>query len=148
MRGQQVAAWKQLTLYKRRGPWRLLAYDQQVYNDSWVPGWSSYTYFHPGQRGTMVIHIGRPGYNGDAPAGDAVIKVGTVKIDADQAQFSHVYATVRKVVANGSNGVIRVPGARTPVRVEIRIKHTIPPSVDPRNLGAQVAFTFVPAKHR
>jgi hypothetical protein len=44
--------------------------------------------------------------------------------------------------------VIRIPVAQTPVRVVITIKHTIPPSVDPRNLGAQVAFNFVPAKHR
>jgi hypothetical protein len=148
MQGQQVASWKQLTLYKRRGPWRLLAFEQQVYSDSWAPGWSTYTYFRPKQRGTMVVHIGRRGYTGDAPAGDAVIQVGTMKVVADQARIGHVYATVRQVVANGSDHVIRIPVAQTPLRVVITIKHTIPPSVDPRNLGAQVAFNFVPAKHR
>jgi hypothetical protein len=71
-----------------------------------------------------------------------------MKIVADQARIEHVYATVRQVVANGSDHVIRIPVAQTPVRVVITIKHTIPPSVDPRNLGAQVAFNFVPAKHR
>ena len=147
MQGQQVAAWKQLTLYKRRGPWRLLAFEQQVYNDSWAPGWSTYTYFHPGQHGTMIVHIGRLGYTGDAPAGHAVIQVGTVKLVGDQAKLEHVYATVRQVVANGSDHVIKIPVAQTPVRVVITIKPTIPPSVDPRNLGAQVAFNFVPSKH-
>src|SRR4029077_13101099 len=90
MQGRPLAAWKQLTLYKRQGPWRLLAYEQQVYNDSWAPGWSSYTYFRPRQHGSLVVHIGRQGYNGDAPAGHAVIRVGTVKIVADQAQLGHV----------------------------------------------------------
>ena len=42
---------------------------------------------------------------------------------------------------------MRVPVPQTPVRVELRITGTYPASSsDPRSLGAQVGFTFVPAK--
>ena len=42
-----------------------------------------------------------------------------------------------------------MPVARTPVRVELRIKATFRASTsDPRSLGAQVGFKFVPAKQQ
>ena len=148
-RDPQVASWKQLTLYKRRGPWRLLAYDQQVYTDSWAPDWSSYTYFEPGQRGTMVIHIGRPGYNGDAPAGHAVIKVGTVKITSLTRPSSDTcIATVRTAGRKRLERRDRVPGAPNAGAGRDHDQAYDSALRRPANLGAQVAFTFVPAKHR
>jgi hypothetical protein len=140
--------WRQLTLYHRAGPWRLLDSLQQVYSDSWAPHWSTYTYFKPGQRGTLVVHIGRLGYNGDAPVGHAVIKVGKVKIVNGQADLGHVFTTVRTLVHNHAQQVFKIPVQRTPIRVEITVSPTFRASVaDPRHLGAQVGFNFVPASH-
>jgi hypothetical protein len=141
--------WKQLAIYRRQGPWRLLDTVQQVYSDSWAPHWSTYTYFKPGQRGTLFVHIGRQGYNGDARAGHAVITVGTVAINgSQQAQLGHVFARVHTLVQNGSAQVFAIPVRQTPFRVVITVSPTFRPSVaDPRHLGAQVAFNFVTA-HR
>jgi hypothetical protein len=139
--------WRQLTLYERHGPWRLLDSEQQVYADGWAPGWSTYTYFKPGQRGTLVVNVGRPGYRGDAPAGRALLEAGTVKLVNSQAQLGHVFARRRFLVENGSTHELRIPVARTPARVELFIPNTFHASAsDPRALGAQVTFAFEPAK--
>jgi hypothetical protein len=146
LQGTPVDSWQQLTLYKRRGPWRLLAFEQQVFSDGWVPEWSTYTYFKPGQRGTLEVTLSRTGYHGDAPAGRAVLNTGTVKLVNQQAKLDRIIDTRRRVIANGSYQVVKIPVARTPVRVVLTIRNTIPPSTDPRNLGAQASFKFVPAK--
>jgi hypothetical protein len=147
LQAKVVDSWARLRLYKRTGPWRLLDAEQQVYTDGWAPGWSTYTYFRAGQSGTLQVTLGRLGYNGSAAAGHALLKVGTVKIVGGQAVLGHVFTERRTLVRNGSSQVIDFPVARTPVRVEIFIKKTFRASLsDPRNLGAQVGFTFVPAK--
>ncbi len=145
LQAKRVDHWFQLTLYRRTGPWRLLDSVQQVYADSWAPGWSTYTYFRTGQSGTLKVTLGRTGYNGSARAGHALLKVGTVKVKGGQAVLGHVFAVRRTLVRNDSSQVIEIPVARTPVRVEIFISPTFKPSAsDRRNLGAQVAFKFVP----
>jgi hypothetical protein len=130
------------------GKWHLLDSFQQVYSDSWCPNWCSYTYFRPGQRGTLVITLGRLGYNGSAPPAHATVSVGTVRLDHnDNPILGRVQQRGRRDVANGTSETIRVPVAQTPVRVEVSIPDTIPPtSADPRDLGAQVGFRFLPAQ--
>ena len=59
-----------MTLYHTGGkPWHLLDAVQQLYSDTWCPDWCAYTYFKPHQKGTLLISIGREGYNGSYPAG-------------------------------------------------------------------------------
>ncbi|HZO97720.1 MAG TPA: glycosyltransferase family 39 protein [Gaiellaceae bacterium] len=149
LQARKLDRWNQLTLYERTGPWRLLDSFQQVYNDGWAPGWSSYTYFKTGQRGTLVVSISREGFNGDAPLGHVRLLVGTVKVVDEQAELAHVFARRRTVVRNGpgSAQTFRIPVARTPVRAELYVTPTFHagPS-DPRDLGAQVGFRFVPAR--
>src|SRR5207249_2500003 len=124
--------------------WRLLAFEQQVYSDGWAPGWSTYTYFGRRQHGTLLLTLSRQGFNGDVPAAHAKITVGTLKIVNGQAAIGRVLTVRRTIVKNGSYQVVRIPVARTPFRLVLNIKPTIPPSTDPRNLGAQVVFKFVP----
>jgi hypothetical protein len=146
LQGEPVTHRKQLVLYKRSGPWRLLDENQQVYSDSWAPGWSTYTYFRPGQRGTLVARIGRQGYNGDAAPGRAFLSIGTVKVRNGAPVLGRIYAHRRTLVRNGSFQVIRIPILRTPVRLVLSIPNTFRASTaDPRQLGAQVTFSFVPA---
>ncbi len=137
-----------MTLYRTRGPWHLLNAVQQVYSDSWCPTWCSFTYFKPNQKGTLVIHLGRQGYNGSGAPGRASIEVGSVAIAAnDSPELKHVAKDLHLVVENGSSNTLRIPVARTPVRVEISIPNAIPPSAqDPRHLGAQVGFRFTPSR--
>jgi hypothetical protein len=142
-----VDRYGQLTLYRKQGPWRLLDGAQQLYSDGWVPDWSSYTYFKPGQRGTLVVTLSRTGFNGDAPPGRARIVAGEVRIDPKVGgpALGRVTTRRRALVRNGTIQDIRVPVERTPVRVELFIKPTFRPTVsDPRQLGAQVRFRFVP----
>jgi hypothetical protein len=146
-----VARRGSMTLYHTgRRPWHLLYAVQQVDSDTWCPNWCTYTYFKPNQTGTLVITIGREGYSGSAPAGRATIRVGTVRIDAhSSAQLKHVYVKLHHLVENGKTSTIAIPVPRTPVRVEISIPNTIPPSAaDRRNLGAQVGFGFKPTGSR
>ena len=138
-----------MTLYYTGGkPWHLLDAVQQLYSDAWCPSWCAYTYFKPNQKGTLLISIGRKGYNGSYPAGQATISVGTVRIDKhDSPRLKDVYTEIHHVVKNGTSSVIAIPIKHTPVRVEVAIPNTIPPSAnDPRHLGAQIGFVFKPSK--
>jgi hypothetical protein len=141
--------WNQLRLYRAHGPWRLLQAVQQVYSDGWAPGWSTYTYFKPNQRGTLEVTLSRTGFNGDAPAGHAVLTTGTVKLANQQAVIAHRFDRRRVIVHNGTSQVVKIPVARTPVRVVLTITPTFHPNAsDRRDLGAQVNFRFVPAKNQ
>ena len=83
-----------------------------------------------------------------APPGRVRISVGTVRISGGQTPvLKYVYRRSVVFVPNGGEKTVSVRVARTPVRVELRIKGTFRASTsDARNLGAQVGFTFVPAK--
>jgi hypothetical protein len=154
MQAEPVARWGQLTLYHRTaaGPWKLHEALQQVYNDSWVPEWSTYTYFKAGQRGTLEVTLSRTAFCGDAPVGHAGIVVGTVRIDPKRGGpvLGRIDARRKHLVENCKEFTEKVPVARTPVRAVVTISPTFRPldygASDPRNLGAQVSFRFVPAK--
>lgn len=143
-----VDRWKQLVLYRAKGPWRLLDSEQQVYSDGWVPGWSTYTYFKPGQRGMLEVTLQRTGYHGDAPPGRALLTTGTVKLVNQQAKLGRVFDQRRVLVTNGSSQTVKIPVAETPVRVVLTFPSTFHAGTDQRDLAAQVNFTFVPAKPR
>jgi hypothetical protein len=138
------------TLYRRNGPsWKVADAVQHVYSDGWAGQESAYTYFRPGQRGTLVVNLGRTGFNGDVPPGVAHVRAGTVKIAPKGIgpAIDRVTFRSRTLVPNGQEQQLRIPVARTPVRVELNISPTFRAnSYDPRDLGAQVSFEFVPAK--
>ena len=93
--------------------------------------------------------LSRTGFNGDVPPGVARVRVGTVRIlpKGGGPALDRVYLLRRTLVRNGSEQRLEIPVARTPVRVELDISPTFRPSAsDPRDLGAQVAFGFIPAK--
>ena len=140
-----------MRLYRKppNRPWRLLDAVQQVYSDGpWCPDWCSFTYFKPGYRGKLMITLSRTAFNGTgSPPGEVTVTVGTVRINEHQQTpvFKYVYRREHAVIDNGTQKTLVVPVARTPVRVELRIKHTFQASTsDRRPLGAQVAFKFVP----
>jgi hypothetical protein len=148
---QQVAhpANTGLVLYRHTGPWHLLDTVQQVYSDSWCPNWCSYTYFKPHQHGTLVVTLGRQGYNGSAPPAKVRVVVGSVLIDKNHAtQIADEMSDLHLLVPNGSSRTLRF-SVETPVRVEVSTADTtlIPPSAaDNRTLGVQADFSFKPTK--
>jgi hypothetical protein len=137
-----------LVLYEHKGPWHLVDTVQQLYSDGWCPNWCSYTYFKPHQRGTLVVTLGREGYNGSAPAAEVSVDVGSVLIDKNKAlQLSDVTKRIHLLVPNGSTRTLRIP-VETPVRVEVSTADStlIPPSAsDNRTLAAQTGFSFEPS---
>ncbi len=146
-----IGRWGQLTLYRGQSPWKLLDAAQQLYSDGWAPGESAYTYFRPGQRGTLEVTLSRTGFNGDAPPGRAHLRVGTVRIDRNQGVpvIGRVLLERRAVIRNGTSQTLKIPVERTPVRVELSISPTFQASAaDRRELGAQVGFKFVPARQQ
>jgi hypothetical protein len=141
-----------LRLYQKPAdhPWRLLYALQQVYADGWCPEWCTYTYFKPDERGDLRITLSRTAFNGGpAQPGHVRVAVGSVIINRARQTpvLKHVFARRSTTIANGAQETLVVPVARTPVRVELRINPTFHASTsDPRSLGAQVDFQFVPAK--
>ena len=148
LQAKVVERWNQLVLYRATGPWRLLESEQQVYPDRWVPAWSTYTYFKPGLKGTLVVRLERTGYHGEAPPGRALLTTGTVKLVNKQAKLATIVDQRRAIVENGSSQLIRIPVERTPVRLVLTFPttNTFHTGSDPRDLAAQVSFMFVPAK--
>ncbi len=138
-------------LYRKQGPWRLLDEDQAVYSDDWVSGWSTYTYFHPGQTGTVYVTLSRLAYNGNAPAAHVEIDVGGVAIDANQQPelvpprgSRHLH----RIVNNGTKQIVPIK-VTAPFRLILHVPPAdlIPPTAsEPRTLGVQVAFSFTPSK--
>jgi len=139
-----------MILYRARGPWRLTDAVQQVFPDGWCADWCAYTYFKPGQKGVLKVSLGRLAYNGSAPAAGVTVVVGTVRVDhvKQAARIAHSTRDVSVTVPNGTSQTLTFPLATTPVRVEINVAPAtlIPPTdLDPRHLGVQVGFSFVPA---
>jgi hypothetical protein len=138
-----------MRLYHGNGDWHLLDAVQQVYDDGWCPNWCSYSYFKPGQRGTLQVSIGREGYNGTAPPARVTIVSGDVGVKSQTAVMGRVTGDVHRVVPNLSTQTVNIPVEKTPVRVELTTAPStlIPPSAsDNRHLGVQVGFKFVPAR--
>ena len=141
-----------LTLYRaRHGPGSCSTRCSSVYSDGWAGRGSAYTYFKPGQRGTLVVDLGAHRLQRRRPAGRApAIRAGTVKI-LDPRASARRSARSRCGAARWSRtGRRRRSASRsrsTPVRVELNISPTFHANAyDPRDLGAQVSFKFVPAK--
>jgi hypothetical protein len=141
-----VGSWAGLTLYRVTGVWKLREAVQDVYPDGWTSGHSAYTYFARGGPGVLVVDLSRTGYRGDTPAAHALVRVGTVGIDDQQAPvIVRELATRHRIVPNGGRTVVRIPVARTPVRVEVTIPLADlfqPGPGDLRLLGVQVSFRF------
>ena len=137
----------------RAGPGSCSTRSQQVYSDGWVPDWSTYTYFKPDQRGTLVVTPRRTGFNGDAPPGRGADPRRHGRIlpnghDAGDRQ-GHVYRR-RRLIANGQASRSVDPGrrGRRSASSSTSRRRSARSTSDPRNLGAQVGFKFVPAKQR
>jgi hypothetical protein len=153
IQGTPIANFGDMILYRVHGPWKLLHDEIDVYSDGWMGPKAAWTYF-PKKTGTLTVDLRRTGFNGVAPFGHATIVVGTVKLDPNNSNapvLKHVFAVRHVIVKNGpnSNVEVRIPVAKGPVRVVVTIPQSdlfSPSATDTRRLGAQVEFSFTPAK--
>jgi hypothetical protein len=153
------------TLYRVTRPMRLLNSVEGVFPDGWFgkatsysndPGTSAYTQFAtPGNsRGYLVVNVSRAG-GGRTLAANVRVRVGTVRLDATSFGFNSplidkLLAERRLHVKRDLNKtfVIRAPAA--PFRADVKVSplfspHELDPAnSDPRLLGAQVSYRFVP----
>ncbi len=147
LQGELVARRGDQKLYRIRGPWRLNDAVWRIYPDGWASDSAAYTYFRRRGPGIVEVDLSRTGYNGDAAPAHAVVRVGTVRIDPRQHQprIGRLLAERRVLVRNNEARKVRVRVGQTPVQVEVGIGPTFVASPgDPRQLGAQVAFRFLP----
>lgn len=139
-----------LRLYHVHGAPKLRSGLQAVFPDGWAGPFAGWTYFERKGPGVVRVTLSRTAYNGPTPPGKAEVLVGPVKIDAGgQAVFAKVTHRRNLLVENGKSRTLEFPMPASPVRVEIHIddKTLIVPSAgEPRQLGAQVSFSYVPAK--
>ena len=145
LQGTHVGPDIDLWLYRLTSPWKLLYTTQYVYSDGWSEPRSAWTYFATKGPGVLKITLGRTGYKGDAPPGQATISIGTVRTDADgNADIAHLTTQLHRVIPNGGQVKIRVRLTHTPVRVVLLVTGFVPSPQDPRTLGAQPTYEYVP----
>lgn len=149
-------------------PWRLLKIDRPlrlsstptgVSPDGWVtpprgsekgePAYSAYNQFsNPGnKKGWIKIIVSRSGWRGRDKPGNVEIKVGDLVRGPDkQPALGKVRQVLRWTVHAGKTRVFYVP-SKPPTRLELTVSPTFSPydygSSDRRELGAQVAYSFV-----
>lgn len=161
MLGKVVKRYGDLALVRIvRHPWRLR---QAVYNrsdDGWITPFGtskpttadgSYAYFGRSPHGVLTVTVSRAGFNNQqAPAPHVVVRVGPVALNQQRAPVVRHAAAVRRfVLQNGTSRtlVFHVPA---PVAVQVAVSPTFRPTdyggSDPRELGAQVGYTFTPTR--
>ena len=135
-----------------------LAYSQSgVFSDGWMGRQSSYNRFTAARDGPGFarIDLSRAAFCTTAAIpGGVLVKIGPIGIGSDkQAKIDHVTAQklVRVRPCAGEAQTVLLPAPRVPWRVEVTADTFVPNQVDPRSsdrreLGAQVAFGFQPAK--
>ena len=113
-----------MTLYRSDGPGAWPTRSSRSTPTTGAPTGARYTYFKPGQAGTLKVSLGRLAYNGSAPAArrcacSSATSATTPSTRRSTSPSVHRASTV--TVPNGSTQTLSFPVAQTPVRVELTI---------------------------
>ena len=148
-----VSSGRGMTLYRAERPLRLRFTQQGVEPDGWSGSRASYSHFtlEAGRRGFARIQISREGACGDAfPTSTVEVRVGPLGFDQyGQPSFREV-AHVERFRLTPCSARTIVTRASVPFHVDVTVDPTFvpreldPSSPDPRELGAQVGFGFIP----
>jgi hypothetical protein len=106
---------------------------------------------YDGPAGTLTVSLSRENWSGEDKPGRVRIDVGPLQQGPDgTAQMGRPTATRTWTIHSRSRRTFRLPTPRGPFRAAIHIEPTFSPAdyggPDPRQLGAQVAFAFKPAR--
>jgi hypothetical protein len=146
--GRLLAQNSRVALFRVPGRVGLAATRAGVYGDGWMGPSASYTRFAtPGGRpGRVRVVISREAWTGPDVPGRVHIRIGP----SSPQGIERVTAERRWVVHSSSYRIFTLPTPRPPFRVEVQVNPTFSPSsygqADPRQLGAQVLFAFLPQK--
>jgi hypothetical protein len=138
-----------LALYRVIPPLRLETATDGIHADGWMGSDASYTrYAVPDEGGSVDIGLSRAAWTGPDVPGRVRIRIGRLVPDADGVPRLVPRETVRWTIHSGDQRVFRLAAPSPPFRVEVHVEPTFSPSEfgqpDPRQLGAQVTFTYVP----
>jgi hypothetical protein len=139
-------------------PLRLRSNPVGIEPDGWItpprgaprnaPAFSAYNQFStPGNRpGTIRVTVSRAGFHGKDQPGNVTISIGRLIRGQDKQPAMGRVEAVRHWVVRGGTTRVFYLRASPPARVEIRISPTFSPHdfgiSDPRQLGAQVSYSF------
>jgi hypothetical protein len=146
--GDLIAQNSRLSLYRTRGSVGLATSVSGLYGDGWTGPAASYTRFStPGDRaGRIRVAVSRNAWKGPDVPGRVRIRVGP----SANGALQRVTAERRWVVHSPRERSFTLPAPRPPFRVEVTVDPTFSPSSfglpDPRQLGAQVSFAFLPGR--
>jgi hypothetical protein len=153
--GDVVAERPGLRVYRVDHPLRLQHAVAGIFADGWAQPRSSYTqYATPDDRnGTIAVALARLGCGNPTVRGTAHVTVGPTIVGPDhQPAIGRVTAERQVPIACGEQKEVRLETPPPPFRVEVVVDPPFVPSVadpgrstDPRLLGAQIAYSFVPA---
>jgi hypothetical protein len=141
-----------LLLTRTGHPWRLR---QAVYgrsSDGWIQSDGSYAYFGPGRSvGKLTIVVSRAAFcAAGAPKPTITVRVGPVALDEQRLPVVHRPQYVRRFVLPNCSSHVLTLSARPPVAVQVHASSLFDPRQyginDPRQLGAQVGFSFKPGR--
>ena len=146
-----------MTLFHVSPPVRFRYAQVGVYEDGWMGAHASYSQYAPDEgvsRGFARVTLSRQGACGtNIPTADVVVRVGTVVVRENQPALGRVQEVVRRTLEPCAVQPV-VVRATVPYHVDVTVSPTFVPaevdasSGDVRELGAQVAFDFIPLGSR
>jgi hypothetical protein len=143
-------------VYRLNGPLRLAHSETGIYTDGWMGAESAYNqYTSPGnRRGNMVISLDRTNWGGPSKPANVKIRLGTLVKGADKQPHIGRVTEARdwRILNSLSRATFVIPTPRPPFRVEVTVDPTFTPTEyglsDQRELGARVAYEFIPRGSR
>jgi hypothetical protein len=142
-----------MTLFHVTPPVRFRYAQNGVSTDGWMGEHASYSQYAPDEgvtRGFARIALSRTGACGEnIPTANVVVRVGTVIVKENQPALGRVNTVVRRALPPCALEIVLVP-TTIPFHVDVTASPTfVPAEIDPssgdvRELGAQIAFSFVP----
>jgi hypothetical protein len=112
---------------------------------------------YTGSAGTLMVTVSRRFWRGPRTPGQIFIEVGPLIQHADGLpEITEATAVRTGVIRSRSSQTFRIPTPKPPFRATVYVEPTFSPADDgqgdapqigaPRQLGAQVAFGFKPAR--
>ena len=144
-----------LQLFRAEAPLRVRFASRRVFSDGWMGSRASYSHFSDprGSEGFAKVALSRTAWCGKNIPGNVVVRVAPASIGKDkQPALGKPVRTIRTVINACESLDPLLISARTPFHIDVRITPTFSPAkLDPnvnevRDLGAQVAFDFVPIR--
>lgn len=147
--GNVVERRAQLSLYRVEQPLRLRSAIDGISADGWAATEAAYSRY-VGHGGKVEVSVSREAWGGPDKPSRVVIEIGPqVAGPAGIGTIGRVTARRTWVVHSSRHRVFDLPAPRAPLRVQVRIARTFSPAdygyPDTRQLGAQVAFRFIPS---